>query len=133
MQTIITPAPEDPSEMAMVRFTAVNWIEQEHRTTHQALAQCLRRAASRPWPDLSGRYYSFGTLESWYYAYQKNGLTGLQDHPRKDKGISRTIDEAFGKWLIEELQQAPATTPLTTLYDHWQLHQSMPLPQGPRH
>ncbi|MFT4642053.1 MAG: hypothetical protein ACI8T1_005398, partial [Verrucomicrobiales bacterium] len=65
MSTIITPAPDDPSNDAMNRLSSVHWIDQEHRSTNQTLAQCLRRAASRPWPDLAGRYYSFGTLENW--------------------------------------------------------------------
>lgn len=127
---IITPAPDDPSNSAMIRFTAVNWIEQEHRSTHYSLAQCLRRAASRPWPDLSGRYYAFGTLESWYYTYKHKGLSGLEDHARNDKGISRTIDDTLGEWIVQELGQASDTTPLSTLYDHWNLAQSMPLSEG---
>jgi putative transposase len=127
MPTIITPAPDDPSNDAMNRLSAVHWIDQEHRSTNQTLAQCLRRAASRPWPDLTGRYYSFGTLENWYYTYKHKGLQGLHQQVRKDKGTSRTIRKELGQWITQELRQEPGTIPLTTLYDHWILEQRMPL------
>jgi MscS family membrane protein len=53
----------DPKEAAaLVRFAAVNWIEQQNREG-SGLSSALRAAALRPWPDETGNYYAVRTLE----------------------------------------------------------------------
>jgi putative transposase len=126
----ISPAPEDPSEKAMLRFSAVTWVIQEHQTIGRPLAECFRAAALRPWPDLAGRYYTFSAIEKWYYIYKKHGLAGLQNHVREDKGVSRTISDQLGKWIVQEVENATPKIPLTTLCEQWDLHGEMPLEEG---
>jgi len=135
MLTKVSPAPEDPSDKAMLRFSAVNWVIQEHQTIGRTLAESLRAAALRPWPDLSGRYYTYSAIEKWYYLYQRHGLTGLENRHRKDKGASRTISPTLGKWIIDQIESASSKIPLTALYEQWVLHREMPLEesQNPPH
>jgi len=108
---------ESKSEVALTRFRAINYIEEAIRGG-QSLAQVLRDAALRPWPDESGRCYAIRTLEDWLYAYRKGGFPALQDQDRADKGTWRIIDDEFGAWLIEQVTRNPKLQ-ITVLYEHW--------------
>ena len=101
---------------ALTRFRAVNHIEERIRGG-LSVAEALREAAVRTWPDESGRGYAIRTLEDWFYAYRKGGFPALQTPERADKGTSRVIDDAIGTWLMEQVSQNPAIQ-TKVLYEH---------------
>jgi transposase InsO family protein len=114
--------PNDPanpkSARALLRFEIICHLKALHQDGIP-LAECLRNASSRPWPSPDGNYYSYRTLETWWYDYAKSGYAGLiGKDTRHDAGKSRTIDEETGAWLLTQIQENP-TTPLQVLLRHW--------------
>ena len=113
---------KNPNELnqtvALTRFRALNFIEDLQRSG-SPLAEALRQASVRPWPDENGDYYAVRTLEDWWYAYQKGGFGALVPAPRSDQGKSRVLDETTALWVLEQVTQNP-TVPLKVLYAHWQ-------------
>jgi putative transposase len=121
---------KNPNELnqtlALTRFKALNFVEDLQRDG-LALAEALRQASLRPWPDENGDYYAVRTLEDWWYAYQKGGFNALMPAPRSDQGKSRVLDQATAAWVLEQVTQNPKA-PLKVLYCHWQQSQQRPLP-----
>lgn len=121
---------KNPNELnptlALTRFKALNFVEDLQRDG-LPLAQALRQASVRPWPDENGDYYAVRTLEDWWYAYQKGGFNALLPTPRSDQGKSRVLDEATAAWVLAQVTQNPQA-PLKVLYAHWQQTQPRPLP-----
>ncbi len=111
--------------VALTRYKAVSTIE-EHIRKGLTLADGLRTASLCPWPDDAGRYYAVRTLEDWWYAYHREGFSGLQPQARSDRGSFKAIDEETGRWLIEEVSRYPKV-PVKVLYGHWK-HTGRELP-----
>ena len=105
-------------EVALLRFRVINYVADRQREGI-CLAQALREASARPWPDESGNYFAFRTIEDWWYIHAKGGFPALVDMPRQDNGNFRVIDEETGKWIIEQVSQNPKIY-LSVLYTHWQ-------------
>lgn len=103
--------------LALTRFRAVNFIEDQLRSG-QCLAESLRDASLRPWPDENGDFYAVRTLEDWWYAYKKGGFDALQPATRSDQGKTRVLDEATGQWILEQIGQNPQVK-FKVLYQHW--------------
>jgi hypothetical protein len=57
-----TPIQKPKETRALLRFEVICYIK-TLRGEGLLLAQCLRAAASRPWPAQDGRYYSYRTIE----------------------------------------------------------------------
>lgn len=102
---------------ALTRFRVVNHLEESIRGG-LGIAEALREAASRPWPDESGRCYAFRTLEDWFYAHRKGGFQALTSAERSDKGGFRVIGEELGLWLTEQVAHN-SNIQLKVLYEHW--------------
>jgi putative transposase len=118
--------PNSPSQdMALTRFRAMNFLEDQTRAG-QTLADALRAASARPWPDENGDYYAVRTLEDWWYSFQKGGFHALQAAPRSDRGKNRALDAATAQWVLEQVAQNPALR-FKVLYQHWR-QQGRPLP-----
>jgi putative transposase len=118
--------PKNPAQTtALTRFQAVTFV-QEQKRTGQSLAQALRDASTRPWPDENGDFYAVRTLEDWHYAYLQGGFAALLPQPRADAGSHRVLDEATAAWVVEQVTQNP-TVHLTVLYTQW-LEQARELP-----
>jgi hypothetical protein len=116
-----TPTPNPKERLALLRFEVICHIK-TLRQDGQPLALCLRDAASRPWPGEEGKYYSFRTIETWWYDYTSRGYQGLTGKSaRADAGKSRSIDEELGLWLLDAVAKSP-NTPLSVLYRHWDEH-----------
>ena len=114
-------APDPKSALALLRFEVICHIK-SLRQEAIPLAECLRAAAARPWPEAGGNYYSVRTLETWWYDYAKSGYLGLAGKAsRADAGKSRTLDEETGLWIIDKIKQNPGT-PLRVLLRHWREH-----------
>lgn len=112
-------------EAALLRFRVVNHVS-DRLGAGLSLAQALRDAAARPWPDESGKYFASRTIEDWWYAHKQGGFAGLMDAPRRDRGSSRVVDEQTGRWIIEQISQHPEMY-VSVLYSHW-LSQGRRLP-----
>ena len=108
---------EHPESVALLRFKAVNFVEEQMRKG-VVLAEALREASVRPWPDPSGRYYALRTIEDWYYSYKQGGFGALGRQRRGDRGSSKVIDESMGRWIIEQVCENPQI-PVSVLYSHW--------------
>lgn len=114
-------APSPKSALALLRFEVICHLK-TLRQEGIPLAECLRAASSRPWPEPDGKYYSYRTLETWWYDYAKSGYTGLTGKSRRaDAGKSRSIDPETGAWILQKIQENPKT-PLQVLHRHWQQH-----------
>jgi len=98
------------SPKTLARYDAVRFVEEAVRSG-LPLRRALLMAGERPWGE---RRYGASTIEDWYYHYRKDGLAGLADIPRKDKGQVRAISpEALGAFL--ELRRAQPGLHATTL------------------
>jgi len=107
--------------LALLRFEVICHVK-TLRQEGRPLAECLRAASSRPWPEPDGCYYAYRTLETWWYDYARGGYLGLTGKAsRTDAGKSRAIDEETGLWIIDKIRENP-DTPLQVLYRHWQSH-----------
>ena len=115
------PTPNNKDRLTLLRFEVICHIKARIETG-VPLAECLREASTRPWPGEGGHYYSFRTLETWWYDHSKHGFPGLAGKAkREDAGKSRSIDVETGLWIIEAIAKSPQV-PLSVLYRHWQDH-----------
>ena len=115
------PAPTTKERLALLRFEVICHIK-TLRQEGMPLAECLRRACSRPWPGEDGFYYSYRTVETWWYGHARHGFPGLAGKAKRaDAGKSRVVDTETGLWIIEAIAKTPHT-PLSVLYRHWQDH-----------
>ena len=106
-------------QSALVRYSAVSHIQHQQDLGY-TLAEALRDAASRPWPDASGRHFALRTLEDWWYAYQKGSFKALTKsssaHTQK-----RSLTKEQQNWLIEQRQNYPQI-PVKVAYRRWVEH-----------
>ena len=120
-QGMKNPAPKPNESRALLRFEVLCHIK-TLRGEGLPLAECVRAAASRPWPAESGRYYSYRTIETWWYDYAKSGYGGIVGNARRgDAGQSRSIDEETGLWILDAITKSPGV-PFAVLYRLWQDH-----------
>jgi len=115
------PAPTTKERLALLRYEVICHIK-TLRHEHIPLAECLRSASSRLWSGEDGHYYSYRTLETWWYRHQLHGFAGLAGKDKRaDAGKSRAIDTETGLWIIKAITKTPGM-PLSVLYRHWQDH-----------
>ena len=69
------------------------------------LIERIKNLASQTFSDEDGvkRQFSWRTIITWFYNYRKHGVTGIQSHERKDKGVPRKITP---EELLEALNTA---------------------------
>lgn len=117
--TKTTPPPKE--SRALLRFEIICHIK-TLRLEGLPLAECVRAAASRPWPGEDGRYFAARTIETWWYDYAKSGYAGICGKAaRRDAGQSRAIDQETGLWIIEAIARSPGV-PVSVLYRLWDQH-----------
>jgi len=115
------PAPKPKESRALLRFEVICQIK-TLLEEGLPLAECVRAAASRPWPGDGGQYFAARTIETWWYDYAKSGFTGISGKAsRRDAGQSRAIDEELGLWIIDAISKSPGV-PFAVLYRLWQDH-----------
>lgn len=115
------PIPTPKESRALLRFEVLCHIK-TLRGEGLPLAQCLRDASSRPWPAHGGGYYSYRTIETWWYDYAKSGYGGIAGkNRREDAGQSRLIDEETGLWILDAIAASPGV-PFSVLYRLWDDH-----------
>jgi putative transposase len=107
MQPPNTKPSATANHTALLRLRVIHTIE-ERVNAGVSLAQALREASSRPWPDDAlGDYYAVRTIEDWWYAYREGGFEALSPKGRSDAGASRRIDQAMGARLIASVEKYP--------------------------
>src|SRR4051794_34539523 len=59
----------------------------EGRTRHER----IHNVAALTFLDEEGnpRQFTWRTIQTWFYRYKNHGITGMTNHPRKDKGQTR--------------------------------------------
>ncbi len=97
-------APKDHAEsVAIFRSEIVGALTRrdlDHGELH-AFFQALAQQHFRP-PGLEiTRSYSVTTLERWFYAYRKGGLTALQPAPRSDRGHAQELTPEQRQLLLD--------------------------------
>lgn len=88
----------DKQTKALMRFQAISYVLDQMRNA-KCLAQGLREASLRPWPDENGDFYTVRGIEDWYYAYKNGGFAALQNKPRTDRGTHRVLTEDMAAWI----------------------------------
>ena len=112
------PTPQPKETLALLRHEAICYIK-TLRTGGLSLAECVREASSRPWPEAGGRYFAARTLETWWYEYIKGGFAGISGTPKRcDAGKTRALDPQSALWVLEAIAQSP-NIPLRVLYRIW--------------
>jgi transposase len=54
---------------------------------------------------------SADTVLRWYRAYRLEGLAGLEDEPRRDRGRSRALDDAQQEAILALCQRSGHSSP----------------------
>lgn len=104
-------------KLALKRFAAISWVQQRV-AEGLTLAQALREAAARPWPDAQGSYYSWATLEELYYLHRKGGFEALHPRGRRDKECFRKMAATTATFILEQVRAHP-TLSLSVHYRLW--------------
>jgi putative transposase len=108
--------PKDHAErVALFRSEVVGALtrrELDHGELRAELRALAGTALRPPGGELSRRY-SMPTLERWYYAYRKGGLTALAPRPRSDRGRGRELTPDQRALLLDIRREHPsASVPL---------------------
>jgi len=93
-------------QRALARYAAVSWIEQA-LSGGLTFTKALMLASQKDW---QGRYYAPGTLEHWYYQYQRGQFGALQPKVRKDKGQLKALSPTAVEALLALRRQYPDLT-----------------------
>lgn len=72
---------------------------------HHTLQECAK--APFMLPDGSRRFYSWHTLEGWYYRFKNGGLEALRTDPRSDLGTFRQINPQVAEKIAAVLEVCP--------------------------
>jgi hypothetical protein len=105
-------------QSALIRYGAISHLQQL-QDEGRPLAEALRQAASRPWPDgHTGKHYAVRTLEDWWYAYQNEGFPALSTSPRKDAGKHRALTPAQQEWILAQRREHPHI-PVKVAWQRW--------------
>ena len=85
---------------------ALTQAQMDRGQLHAALAQ-LAQQRFRPPRAKTTKSYSVATLERWYYAFKRRGLTGLLPRPRKDKGRAQGLSPELRALLCDIRREYP--------------------------
>ncbi|KWZ58796.1 hypothetical protein WK57_17155 [Burkholderia ubonensis] len=81
----------DIDPMALFRLSVLGPIVSRERLERGELLQLLRQLARQEYaiPGSRRRHISERTLQTWYYAWRRDGVKGLASQPRVDAGRSK--------------------------------------------
>ena len=79
------------------------------RLEHGDRAALFALAAKHDWVTPDGRVVriSARTIETWYYAHRRGGLSALMPEPREDCGVSRSMTEAVRDLVVRAKRERP--------------------------
>ena len=89
--------------LALARHAAVCWIEQAVKE-HHPVKRAITLASERHW---GGQLYAPSTLEGWFYAFRKEGFSGLIRTPRSDKGTRKALGPEACEALLDWRRRFP--------------------------
>lgn len=105
--------PKDHAEaLALFRAQVIGPLLCRDPGNHGELAEVLRELAAQPvrppGAEVS-RCYAASTLERWYYAYKKHGLSGLR-HCSRERGHGLGLSDAQRELLLAIRRDHPGAT-----------------------
>lgn len=105
--------PKDHAEaLAVFRAQVIGPLLQQQHDDHGALSDTLRQLAAQPrrppGSDVS-RCYAASTIERWYYAYKKSGLSGLKPQ-RQASGYAHALTDAQRQLLLQTRRDHPGAS-----------------------
>jgi putative transposase len=106
-------APKDHAEaVARFRSEIVGALTRKDldRGELRAALRALAEERFRPPGSDVTRYFSFTTLERWYYAYKRGGLDALRPLPRGDRGHGRELTPEQRALLLDIRKEHPAAS-----------------------
>ena len=94
--------------IALFRFGVLGALVSA-RLEHGDRAGLFALAAKHDWVTPDGRVVriSARTIETWYYAHRRGGLTALMPEPREDCGVSRSMTEAVRDMVVRAKREKP--------------------------
>ena len=96
--------------MAMFRYGVI--VPLLNLDERHVLVTEMRLLANRIWilPDGRHRQFAWGTLEDWYYDFQRGGFEALRKGARRDAGTFRALDAAVCERIDQLLQKHPSAS-----------------------
>lgn len=113
MPDLNTLTPKDHAEeIAIFRSEIVGALTRRELDHGQLRESLVTLAAQRYRPPKAHgtRQYAVSTLERWYYAYQKGGLSSLRPERRSDAGRAQDLTEAQRKLLCDIRREHPSAS-----------------------
>jgi putative transposase len=100
----------DASDLALWRYSVIAPLL--HRGNGASLRELARKLADDVLRGMNGdpATVSADTVLRWYRAYRLEGLPGLEDEPRRDRGRSRALDDTQQETLLTLLEEHPDWT-----------------------
>jgi transposase len=100
----------DASELALWRYSVIAPLL--HHAGAASLLELARTIAHDVLRGLTGdpATVSVDTILRWYRAYRLQGLAGLQDEPRRDRGPPRALDDVQQEAVLALLEEHPDWT-----------------------
>ncbi len=97
----------DASDLALWRYSVIAPLL--HQAGGAPLRDLARTVADDVLRGMNGdpATVSADTVLRWYRAYRLEGLAGLEDEPRRDRGRSRALDDAQQEALLALLEEHP--------------------------
>lgn len=94
--------------IALFRFGVLGALVSA-RLEHGDRKDLFAHAAARDWITPDGRVerISARTIENWYYAHRRGGLTALMPDTREDSGISRSMTESVRELVVRAKREKP--------------------------
>jgi len=100
----------DASNLALWRYSVIAPLL--HQGNGASLRDLARTVAHDVLRGMNGdpATVSADTVLRWYRAYRLEGLPGLEDEPRRDRGRSRALDDAQQEAILGLLEEHPDWT-----------------------
>ncbi|KVP53930.1 integrase [Burkholderia ubonensis] len=98
----------DIDPVALFRLSVLGPIVSRERLERGELLQLLRQLALKEYaiPGSRRRHISERTLQTWYYAWRRDGIAGLASRPRADTGRSK-LPEAVQAAVLAAKREHP--------------------------
>ncbi|HKT97095.1 MAG TPA: DDE-type integrase/transposase/recombinase [Paraburkholderia sp.] len=98
----------DIDPVALFRLSVLGPIVSRERLERGELLQLLRQLALKEYaiPGSRRRHISERTLQTWYYAWRRDGIAGLASRPRTDTGRSK-LPEAVQAAVLAAKRENP--------------------------
>lgn len=98
MNENLSPKPSSKLEtIALARYSAVSWV-QTQLAQGQPLRGTLKQAAERAW---NGRFFSWATIERYYYDWRRGGFSALYPKSRSDRGKVKNLSSEVRERLVQ--------------------------------